>query len=118
VYTLVLKNDVADGAEAEDHVLPGRTKEGSTVSFEYNFSPMCSQGEEEMVHAPFSEFVAFYRGRPVENPPSLDLACVKRMSFMVRSFFGDQKQEGPFSLEVFSVAAVSNGNGDGDGGGL
>jgi hypothetical protein len=108
-YTLVLKNDIPDD-EQDQTPTDDRPKETSTVSFEYSFSLSGNNGEEETVIVPFDKFVAYYRGKKVEKPPALDLGDVKRMSFMVRSFFGEEKQEGPFSLEVFSVVAVNEEN--------
>ncbi|KAA8908217.1 complex I intermediate-associated protein 30-domain-containing protein [Sphaerosporella brunnea] len=108
-YTLVLKNELPYD---DEHHSPTDWKkmETSTVSFEYTFTaPHKSDRDVEIIFLPFSEFVAYYRGRKVEPPPELDLGHVRRMSFMVRSFFGDKEQEGPFSLEIFSLAVVKEG---------
>lgn len=89
--------------------------ETSTVSFEYNFTPAPSS----TVAANFAEFKPFYRGREMEGPdaPRLDLGKVERLSFMVRSFFGDEKQEGGYRLEIVEVGLVKPGEWKGEGGG-
>jgi len=105
-YTLVLKNDIppASPAPRDANGYRPRGEETSTVSFEYGFSPTSSS----TVTAEFAEFRPFYRGREMEGPeaPRLDLGKVERLSFMVRSFFGDEKQEGAYRLEIVELALV------------
>ncbi|KAI1487605.1 NADH:ubiquinone oxidoreductase intermediate-associated protein 30 [Biscogniauxia mediterranea] len=90
-YTLLLK----------DEILPRRPdgREQSTVSWEYDFT--CQGGELEI---PFKDFKPTYRGRAKPDAEPLDLTSVKRISFMMRSFFGEQ--EGPFELELQYIAAA------------
>ncbi|KAH1980983.1 hypothetical protein KXV92_002085 [Aspergillus fumigatus] len=90
VYTLVVK----------DRLLPTRAdgREQSTISWEYDFQTV----ERAIVRVRWEDLRASYRGRKVDAEP-LDLRNVKRISIMVRSFFG--RQEGDFLLDVASIAA-------------
>ncbi|KAM7185709.1 putative complex I intermediate-associated protein 30 [Naviculisporaceae sp. PSN 640] len=100
-YTVVLK----------DTILPKRPdgREQSTISWEADFNMVLEEdgsdtGKEKTITLPFEEFKPTYRGKPVEDGKAkLDWGGVKRVSLMVRSFFGDQY--GPFSLVVSSIAA-------------
>ncbi|ORY61331.1 CIA30 family protein [Pseudomassariella vexata] len=91
-YTLTLK----------DETLPKRPdgREQSTVSWEYDFVPNCNHGE---LFVPWDDFKPTYRGRPKADAPALDLANVRRISLMMRSFFGSQ--HGEFRLEIDCIAA-------------
>jgi hypothetical protein len=102
--TLVLKDTIPDPSletpsasrERENNEALRREKPKTTLSYEYNFRPSHPQPKD------------VYRGREVDRPhKALDLGGVKRMSFMVRSFFG--KQNGPFQITVLGVAAVKMG---------
>ncbi|KAK4190817.1 NADH:ubiquinone oxidoreductase [Podospora australis] len=106
-YTLILK----------DTVLPKRPdgREQSTLSWEIDFSlaePGSSTGtlsDQEKVQLLFKDFRATYRGKPVDEPESpLDLGGIKRISIMIRSFFGEQ--EGDFELGMKSLAAIKAEN--------
>ncbi|GFF26005.1 uncharacterized protein C9E9.15 [Aspergillus lentulus] len=90
VYTIVLK----------DRLLPNRPdgREQSTISWEYEFRT----AERAIVRVRWGDLRATYRGREVNAEP-LDLRNVKRISIMVRSFFG--RQEGDFVLDMASIAA-------------
>ncbi|KAJ0110242.1 hypothetical protein J7T55_000675 [Diaporthe amygdali] len=113
-YTLTLK----------DEVLPRRPdgRDQSTVSWEYDFvvkpdrdgvaAGAGSTAGSTRVVIPFGEFQPTYRGKPKSDAEPLDLKNVKRISFMMRSFFGDQ--EGDFSV-VFNSVAVEKRGGDRDG---
>ncbi|KAI0429100.1 NADH:ubiquinone oxidoreductase intermediate-associated protein 30 [Xylaria sp. FL1042] len=89
-YTLVVKDTVS--AERVD----GRLQ--STVSWEYDF-----EGRAGELCVCWGDFGATYRGRPKPDAEPLDLADVRSVSIMVRSFFG--QQEGPFNLELEHIAA-------------
>jgi len=93
-YTLTLK----------DELLPQSPNgsDQSTVSWEYDFK-VDSDGGKVYMH--WDEFNATYRGREKKDAKPLDLKHVKRISFMMRSFFGSQ--EGDFSLSVTSVSAFA-----------
>lgn len=113
-YTLTLK----------DEVLPRRPdgRDQSTVSWEYDFvvgdgkggtaaGGGSTAGSTRLV-IPFEEFKPTYRGKPKPDAEPLDLKNVKRVSFMMRSFFGTQ--EGDFSI-VFNSVAVEKRNKGRDG---
>ncbi|PSR76446.1 complex I intermediate-associated protein 30-domain-containing protein [Coniella lustricola] len=87
----------------KDEVLPKRPdgREQSTISWEYDFTPRASMSST--VYIPFNAFKPTYRGRPKPDADPLDLKNVKRISFMMRSFFGEQ--EGDFSITLDHVRA-------------
>ncbi|KAF7530438.1 hypothetical protein G7054_g9614 [Neopestalotiopsis clavispora] len=97
-YTLTLK----DGEE-----LPKRPdgREQSTVSWEYDFAAG-GKDHNNKLFVPWSDFKPTYRGKPRPDAKPLDLKAVRRVSFMMRSFFGDQ--EGPFRLEIESLSVVED----------
>ncbi|KAK3316297.1 NADH:ubiquinone oxidoreductase intermediate-associated protein 30, partial [Apodospora peruviana] len=107
-YTIVLK----------DTVLPKRPdgREQSTVSWEHDFTVSGTQKDaarndgssssierRRIVVLRFGDFRPMYRGKPAEDAKPLDWANIKRISIMIRSFFGEQ--EGPFTLYLSSIAA-------------
>ncbi|TVY52518.1 Uncharacterized protein LCER1_G007589 [Lachnellula cervina] len=96
-YTLTLK----------DELLPKSPngREQSTISWEYDFKPKC-RGEK--VFAKWDDFKATYRGREKPDAKPLDLKSVKRISLMMRSFFGTQ--EGDFSLSLISISVAKAPN--------
>ncbi|KAI1816564.1 NADH:ubiquinone oxidoreductase intermediate-associated protein 30 [Poronia punctata] len=89
-YTFIVK----------DEILPTRPdgREQSTVSWEYDFV-----GDEVDLHIPWKDLRPTYRGKPKSDAKPLDVANIKRISIMMRSFFGEQ--QGPFNLEIQYVAA-------------
>ncbi|KAI1434788.1 NADH:ubiquinone oxidoreductase intermediate-associated protein 30 [Xylaria sp. CBS 124048] len=93
-YTLILK----------DEILPRRAdgREQSSVSWEYDFVGGCREASE--VDVRWEEFVPTYRGLRKPDAKPLDVASIKRISIMMRSFFGEQ--EGPFSILLRHIAAV------------
>lgn len=92
-YTFILK----------DEILPPMDdgREQSTISYEYDFSATGNYS----VFVPWSELKPTYRGKEKNDASPLNTKSVKRWSFMMRSFFGDQ--DGDFSVEIKSVKAVS-----------
>jgi len=92
-YTLTLKDEIlplmADG------------REQSSLSYEYDFD---SKNEME-IFVPWHALNATYRGREQEDAKPLNVESVKRISLMMRSFFGTQ--EGDFSLTINSIGAVT-----------
>ncbi|KAH9210545.1 complex I intermediate-associated protein 30-domain-containing protein [Leptodontidium sp. 2 PMI_412] len=88
----------------KDELLPKSPdgREQSTISWEYDFK-VDSDGGKVYVH--WDDFKATYRGREKKDAKPLDLKHVKRISFMMRSFFGTQ--EGDFSLSITSLSAFS-----------
>ena len=92
-YTFVLKDEILP--------LMDDGREQSTISYEYNFSAAGNYS----VFVPWCELKPTYRGKEKNDASPLNTKNVKRWSFMMRSFFGDQ--EGDFSVEIKSVKAVS-----------
>ncbi|KAJ4393584.1 hypothetical protein N0V93_002797 [Gnomoniopsis smithogilvyi] len=99
-YTITLK----------DEVLPKRPdgREQSTISWEYDFVVEAGESgaDSAKVIIPFKDFEPTYRGKPKPDAAPLDLRSVKRVSFMMRSFFGTQ--EGDFSIVFNSVSVERN----------
>ncbi|KAK9420060.1 putative NADH:ubiquinone oxidoreductase intermediate-associated protein 30 domain-containing protein [Seiridium unicorne] len=97
-YTFTLK----------DESLPKRPdgREQSTVSWEYDFAG--KDGNDLFV--PWADFKPTYRGKPKSDADPLDLKNVKRISIMMRSFFGEQ--EGSFRLEIKSISAAKQSTHD------
>ncbi|KAJ5047323.1 uncharacterized protein L3040_003151 [Drepanopeziza brunnea f. sp. 'multigermtubi'] len=93
-YTLTLK----------DELLPKMPngRDQSTVSWEYDFKANPHGGK---IFIQWDEFKPTYRGRDKKDAKPLDLQHVKRISFMMRSFFATQ--EGDFSLSINSLSAFS-----------
>ena len=56
----------------------------------------------EIVRIPFREFVPTFRGRLLNNAPPLDNRSIKTFGFLIAD-----KQEGPFTLEIQSIAAYA-----------
>ncbi|KAI0870288.1 NADH:ubiquinone oxidoreductase intermediate-associated protein 30 [Hypoxylon argillaceum] len=90
-YTLTVK----------DEILPKRPdgREQSTVSWEFDFA-----GEGTELDIPWRDLKPTYRGKPKLDAKPLDLTSIKRISIMMRSFFGEQ--EGQFDLELEHIAAA------------
>ncbi|KAJ0425423.1 complex I intermediate-associated protein 30-domain-containing protein [Aspergillus carlsbadensis] len=100
-YTLLLKDNI-----------PNKRPDGreqSAVCWEVDFhakSPASSDGTH---YFKWSDFRATYRGRdcPDHLKKKLDTGGIKRVGFMVRSFFDEQS--GDFSLDIESLAAYQKG---------
>ncbi|KAF3761443.1 CIA30-domain-containing protein [Cryphonectria parasitica EP155] len=115
---LVLDVTRADGQKytitLKDEVLPKRPdgREQSTVSWEYDFDSAAGEAGSNGDSAcqlviPFEDFKPTYRGKAKPDAKPLDLKNVRRISFMMRSFFGEQ--EGDFSI-IFTSVSVRKGN--------
>ncbi|KAF2238191.1 CIA30-domain-containing protein [Viridothelium virens] len=99
-YTLILKDELLPKN-------PENGREQSTVSYEYDFRPQSksSSGDsKKTIFVPFTALKPTYRGREKKDAAPVNLKSVKRLSIMMRSFFGDQ--EGSFSLSIRSISAV------------
>jgi hypothetical protein len=100
-YTLILK----------DRLLPQSPdgREQSTVSYEYDFRTKESSVIERqghcLVHIPWTSLKPTYRGREKKDAPTINLRNIKRLSIMMRSFFGTQ--EGDFDIEIQWIAATT-----------
>ncbi|KAI8164880.1 hypothetical protein K4K49_012129 [Colletotrichum sp. SAR 10_70] len=85
--------------------------EQSGVSWEYDFQiPAVNHttGDVEKVVMPIADFVPTYRGRVQNDTAPLDLTSIKRVNFMIRSFFAEQ--DGDFQLHIKSVIASAQGS--------
>ncbi len=60
------------------------------------------EGEWKELRFPFSDFMASFRGRAVPDAPPLDPASITSVGLLI-----SDKQEGPFRLEIASIAAYS-----------
>jgi len=87
--------------ELPDKRPDGRDK--STLIYEYSFDTPETGPLKKFI--PWTEFRPFYRGKEVTDAKPLDTGCVRRWSFMMRSFF--DKQVGEFSLKVRCVCVYS-----------
>ena len=91
-YVLLVK-DTLEGDRGD-----GRDKSG--VSWEYVFHAEKGQA----IKAKWCDFRPTYRGREIDIPDGgLKTGEIKRIGFMMRSFF--DAQSGPFSLPIRSVSA-------------
>ncbi|KAF2706641.1 CIA30-domain-containing protein [Pleomassaria siparia CBS 279.74] len=99
-YTFILKDAILPRN-------PDNGREQSTTSYEYDFdvSEDAALAKTSFVYMSWERFVPTYRGKEKKDAPSLDTKNIKRLSIMMRSFFGDQ--EGDFSLNIKSIKAVS-----------
>ncbi|KAH7385657.1 complex I intermediate-associated protein 30-domain-containing protein [Pyrenochaeta sp. MPI-SDFR-AT-0127] len=93
-YTLTLKDEILPPN-------PENGREQSTISYEYDFSSASENG----LYVPWHALKPTYRGKGKDDAEPLDTKSVKRVSIMMRSFFGEQ--EGDFSLEIKSIKAIS-----------
>ncbi|KAF2661381.1 NADH:ubiquinone oxidoreductase complex I intermediate-associated protein 30 [Lophiostoma macrostomum CBS 122681] len=98
-YTFILKDEVLEKN-------PENGREQSTVSYEYDFevSEDVALSEENFVFVGWDDLKPTYRGKEKKGAKKLDTKGVKRLSVMMRSFFGDQ--EGDFSLTIKSIEAI------------
>lgn len=101
-YTFILKDSLQPR-----NALNGR--EQSTVSWEFDFSKDDAKSSNPLeplmaIAVPWHSLRPTYRGRPIEDAKPLERGDVKRVSIMMRSFFGTQ--EGEFSLSLCSVSGL------------
>ncbi|GAB7361112.1 hypothetical protein MBLNU230_g1149t2 [Neophaeotheca triangularis] len=100
-YTFILK----------DEVLPKNSNDGrdqASISYECDFElpPQAEPGHshDRTVFIPWESLNPTYRGKLKKDAKPLDRSKIKRVSIMMRSYFGTQ--EGDFSLELRSITAV------------
>nr|POE49362.1 uncharacterized protein c9e9.15 [Quercus suber] len=99
-YTFILK----------DKLLPpsDNGREQAVIAWEIDFElpPQAKPGDtkDKSVFVPWKAFNPTYRGKPKKDAQPLDLKSIKRMSIMMRSFFGSQ--DGDFSLSITSIKAL------------
>ncbi|KAI4265989.1 MAG: hypothetical protein L6R38_009028 [Xanthoria sp. 2 TBL-2021] len=110
VYTLILKDE-----EAQDKRDDGREKAGLNweADFRANKGSQGPAGEEVVrknVWIPWSDLKPTYRGKKKDDAGLFKPGEIRRIGFMMRSFFGTQ--QGDFRLELRSITArkhASNG---------
>ncbi|KXT08538.1 hypothetical protein AC579_5415 [Pseudocercospora musae] len=85
----------------------GREQASITYECDFELPPQTKPGpaHDRFVFIPWSSFNATYRGRLKKDAKPIDLKKIKRMSIMMRSFFGSQ--EGDFSLSMRSICALA-----------
>ena len=120
LYTLVLKageqphgNGRADGKakagvswEAVFCAPPASSLSSPPPLFKESSDIVTGRREDEgtKIFVPWDDFKATYRGKEVkEGGGKLETGDVRRLGFMMRSYFG--KQGGRFKLEVWAVGA-------------
>lgn len=99
-YTFVIKDTILPRN-------PDTGREQSTISYEYEFRLNENENDSRssnFIFIPWSSFKATYRGKEKKGASPLNTKNIKRFSFMMRSFFG--QQEGSFSLCIKQVLAV------------
>ncbi|UKZ59697.1 uncharacterized protein TrAtP1_000996 [Trichoderma atroviride] len=105
-YALTLKDEIPPRRG------DGRAEAGISWEAEFEVVQDGSSFDFKNVYLPWSAFKPTYRGRPKPDAAPLDLAHVKRVGLMMRSFFGTQ--EGDFSIDIHAIAAVSEAPDGGD----
>ncbi|KAF2739948.1 NADH:ubiquinone oxidoreductase complex I intermediate-associated protein 30 [Polyplosphaeria fusca] len=100
-YTFILKDELLPSN-------PDNGREQSTISYEYDFtvSEDAAMAESSFILVKWDDLKPTYRGKEKKDAAKLDTKKVKRVSIMMRSFFGEQ--EGEFSLSLKSIKAVSS----------
>ncbi|KAI5205383.1 CIA30-domain-containing protein [Aureobasidium subglaciale] len=101
-YTFILKDELLPRN-------PENGREQATISWEYDFQPDFGESGLEkggLVFIPWSGLKPTYRGKEKEHTGPINLETIKRISVMMRSFFGDQ--EGPFSLTLRSISGTAS----------
>nr|POE90270.1 uncharacterized protein c9e9.15 [Quercus suber] len=99
-YTFILKDELLPPSE--------NGREQAVISWEVDFElpPQTEPGDakDKFVFVPWKAFNPTYRGKPKKDAKPLDLKSIKRVSIMMRSFFGSQ--DGDFSLSITSIKAL------------
>ncbi|KAK5085024.1 hypothetical protein LTR24_007290 [Lithohypha guttulata] len=101
-YTFILKDELLPPN-------PENGREQSTVSWEFDFSKKDAHACHDVprfhhISITWDVFKATYRGKPKADAKPLAKHDVKRMSIMMRSFFGTQK--GEFSLALITIRGI------------
>ncbi|KAF2472141.1 CIA30-domain-containing protein [Lindgomyces ingoldianus] len=98
-YTFIMKDELLPKNPADG-------REQATTSYEFDFivSSNAASAKSSFIFIPWEDFKPTYRGKE-KDAPKLNKKDIRRISIMMRSFFGDQ--EGNFSLTLKSIKAVS-----------
>ncbi|EKD13208.1 uncharacterized protein L3040_003012 [Drepanopeziza brunnea f. sp. 'multigermtubi'] len=104
-YTLTLRDDVVASDEA------------SFVNWEWNFQVPATSAAAETgggsgsgyaeTSVRLRDLVPTFRGRVLNDTEPLNLANIRRVSIMIRSFFGEAEQEGDYELRIKSILATT-----------
>ncbi|KAI9050786.1 hypothetical protein LZ554_004905 [Drepanopeziza brunnea f. sp. 'monogermtubi'] len=107
MYTLTLRDGAVGPAD----------EEAGFVNWEWNFrveatgTGAAAAGGAGKGYAEtsvrFGDLVPTFRGRVVNETEPLDLANIRRVSIMIRSFFGVAEQEGDYELRIKSIFATT-----------
>ncbi|KAI6713432.1 complex I intermediate-associated protein 30 [Diplocarpon mali] len=86
--------------------------EQASVSWDYDFQipatgTSAPAGKYKQFVFRFEDLVPTYRGSVQNDTAPLNLTSIKRVNFMIRSFFGRDQQEGDFELRIRSVLATT-----------
>ena len=76
----------------------------STIEYKTSFQTL--EGEDGIFITKFGDFQPYYRGKPANKAPSLDLSKISSFSIMCQSFFGEQ--EGDFEVVIAAISAVTD----------
>lgn len=107
-YAFTLKDEIPSKYVDEKTQRP---REEASVSWEFKFTPSTHKEKTSkdssngFIIMLWRDFTPTYRGRELKDLKPLDLKNIRRMSLMMRSFFG--AQEGEFSLTLASIEAVT-----------
>nr|OQO06826.1 hypothetical protein B0A51_17445 [Rachicladosporium sp. CCFEE 5018] len=100
-YTLTVKDTLLPPS-------PDDGREQSTISWECDFElpPQAEPGHttNRQIFIPWESFNPTFRGRLKKDAHALDTKSIKRLSLLMRSFFGTQ--EGDFSITITSIKAL------------
>ncbi|KAL8739065.1 MAG: hypothetical protein Q9181_000247 [Wetmoreana brouardii] len=97
VYTLIVRDE-----KPQDKREDGRERAGVNWEAEFRASESGEVGGKK-VWIPWSAFKATYRGKEKEDTGKLKTGEIRRVGFMMRSYFG--MQQGDFRLELRSISA-------------
>ncbi|KAM5374751.1 hypothetical protein ACJZ2D_006395 [Fusarium nematophilum] len=116
--SIVLEIPYTDGKKysfnLKDTVLPPTEdgREQATISWEFDFQLPATDasqkaGSLDRVVIKFADLVPTFRGTVQNDTEPLDLANIKRVNIMIRSFFA--QQDGDFELRIKSITAKNQG---------
>ncbi|KAK4547375.1 hypothetical protein LTR36_001031 [Oleoguttula mirabilis] len=100
-YTFILKDELLAPN-------PENGREQASISYEADFElpPPAQHGSthDSFIFIPWESLKPTYRGKLKEDAEPLDTKQIKRISIMMRSFFGTQ--EGDFTLSIRSITTI------------
>lgn len=96
IYSLNLKDKIAP--KRPDGRLESIVEYKAFFHARANYPP----GTQTRVFLPFSSFKPYYRGRPAEDAPKMDLQNIQNINVMCASLF--EKQSGRFSVDLQEIS--------------